>query len=231
MNQLSHELPESFALREVSAHDRAVQLASVSRPEVLIVDATRGQWPQVDFSEKLGYRAAIIYLVDDPAAAQRAYDAGAIDSLLFPIQPERLLRALQRAQHWTAANRSLVPSGLDFAEVEGACRARWLRIARNGEVLVTRLDEVIYLQAERKVTRVVLDHADGYLRLGISTVAAQLDPHQFWRIHRGTIVNGNHVSTIRQDELGRTFIRLRGRTENLAVSRVHERVLLRDGLF
>lgn len=234
LQQLTQSLPEPFALHESSSQERALELVSSARPDVLILDATQGEWPEPDFCRRLGYRAAVIFVIDDRGAAQNAFDAGAIDCLLEPVHPERLARALQRALTWIAGGRSAGPAmeelPLDAAEAGGR-GVRWLRIVRGTDLLVAPLNDVLYLQADRKTTRVVLERSEGFLRQGINTVANQLDPQQFVRIHRGTLVNCDHISAVEQDELGRVLVRLRGRTEKLYASRVHERALLRDGIY
>ena len=51
------------------------------------------------------------------------------------------------------------------------------------------------------------------------TLLAQLDPAQFWQIHRSVIVNHRHIaSAVRIDE-GNMVLTLRGRGERLPVSR------------
>jgi DNA-binding LytR/AlgR family response regulator len=50
---------------------------------------------------------------------------------------------------------------------------------------------------------------------------AQLDPAQFWQVHRGTVVRASAIATATRDEAGRLHLQLRGRPERLAVSRVY----------
>ena len=99
------------------------------------------------------------------------------------------------------------------------------------DVLVARCDDVVYMQADRKITRVILTNSDGYIRTGINAVATQLDSSQFWRIHRSVVVNAQHVASLSHDEFGRLMVRLRGRTDVLYASRPYERALLHDGVF
>jgi DNA-binding LytR/AlgR family response regulator len=52
----------------------------------------------------------------------------------------------------------------------------------------------------------------------IRELTETLDPSTFWQIHRGTIVNLQHISGITRDYRGRLRVRLRQRAETLAVS-------------
>jgi hypothetical protein len=47
-------------------------------------------------------------------------------------------------------------------------------------------------------------------------------PQQFWQIHRGAIVAARHVAGTRTDFRGRLLVRLKGREEQLVVSRNYE---------
>ena len=52
-------------------------------------------------------------------------------------------------------------------------------------------------------------------------MAQQLDPDQFWQVHRSTLVNLQHVAGTRRDETSRLFVRIKGRAQELAVSRAY----------
>jgi DNA-binding LytR/AlgR family response regulator len=58
-------------------------------------------------------------------------------------------------------------------------------------------------------------------RTTITELAALLDPARFQQIHRSTIVNLDHLAGTRRDELSRLFVRVRGRGEELPVSRAY----------
>jgi DNA-binding LytR/AlgR family response regulator len=49
----------------------------------------------------------------------------------------------------------------------------------------------------------------------------ELDPAQFWPIHRSTIVNANAVAGVTRDLRGRIFVKLKSRTDRLPVSEAH----------
>lgn len=231
-------LPTGADLHEVTSMESAVKAARSIRPHVLIVDARRDHWPKSELVSQLGYRVAVVYVTDTPGEAQRAFDAGAIDCMVSPFKPERMERALLRALTWTAQNRSASldishgsPSADPHADGRRPEYARWLRVVRGEDLLVARCDDIVYMQADRKVTRVILTNSDGYIRTGINAVATQLDSSQFWRIHRSLVVNVQHVEALSHDEFGRLMVRLRGRTDVLYASRPYERALLHDGAF
>ena len=61
----------------------------------------------------------------------------------------------------------------------------------------------------------------GAIAGSLRTLAAQLDPAQFWQVHRSTIVNLNHLDSTRRDDASRLFVRIKGHAVELPVSRAY----------
>ena len=89
--------------------------------------------------------------------------------------------------------------------------------------LVHQIDvaEVLYFHADDKYTCVRTAAGEHLIRTTITELAALLDPARFQQIHRSTIVNLDHLAGTRRDELSRLFVRVRGRGEELPVSRAY----------
>jgi DNA-binding LytR/AlgR family response regulator len=56
------------------------------------------------------------------------------------------------------------------------------------------------------------------IRKTIKELVAELDPEQFWQIHRGTIVNASRIAQVGRSLTGRGLVRLKDRAETLTVS-------------
>jgi DNA-binding LytR/AlgR family response regulator len=59
------------------------------------------------------------------------------------------------------------------------------------------------------------------IRSTIVELAEQLDPGQFCQVHRATLVNLDHLAGTRRDEASRLFLRIKGHTGELRVSRAY----------
>ena len=59
------------------------------------------------------------------------------------------------------------------------------------------------------------------IRKSIKTLAKELDPKQFWQVHRGTIVNVNQIANVTRSFSGHRVIRLKEFPETLPVSRAY----------
>lgn len=156
---------------------------------------------------------------DDHALA--AFDAGAIDYVLKPVDDERLAQALARLRSRlaqptpdTAALQRLLAS---LPQSKPSPRPIQAGVGR--EVLLIQPDEVIYFEADQRYTRVVHRGGDALIRTPLRELLTQFDPDQFWQIHRSVLVNSRCIArAIRIDE-GTMVVTLRGRDEKLPVSR------------
>ncbi|MBA5638365.1 response regulator transcription factor [Duganella sp. LX20W] len=96
---------------------------------------------------------------------------------------------------------------------------QWIRAAHGDETRLIPIEDVIYFQSNDKYTSVFLADGESLIRTPLSKLREQLDEQQFWQIHRSVIVAARHVAGTRQDFRGRLMVQLRGRPEQLVVSR------------
>ena len=83
------------------------------------------------------------------------------------------------------------------------------------------VEEVVYFEAADKYVRVVTAAREHLIRLSLSTLIPQLDPQQFWQVHRGTVVQARCVASARREDSGKVTLALRGRPETLTASRLY----------
>ena len=156
---------------------------------------------------------------DDQALA--AFDAGAVDYVLKPVDDTRLGQTLTRLRarltqpqpDMTALQRLLA----SLPQARPLMRPIQASIGR--EVHLIPPEEVIYFEADQRYTRVVHQGGDALIRTPLRELLTQLDPDQFWQIHRSVLVNSRCIArAIRVDE-GTMVVTLRGRDDKLPVSR------------
>ena len=81
------------------------------------------------------------------------------------------------------------------------------------------VDEVLFFISDEKYTRVQTAKTEALIRKPIKELVDELDPDQFWQIHRSTLVNVREVDSVTRDDRGRQIVSVRGHTEKLEVSR------------
>jgi DNA-binding LytR/AlgR family response regulator len=98
---------------------------------------------------------------------------------------------------------------------------RWINATHGQDVSLITVDEVLYFQADTKYTLVVTAEGESLIRRPLKELQDELDPAQFWPIHRSTIVNANAVAGVTRDFRGRIFVKLKSRNDRLPVSEAH----------
>ncbi|MDG0856504.1 LytR/AlgR family response regulator transcription factor [Roseateles puraquae] len=196
------------------AHEPAIAFLDIRMPGLTGLDVARRL-------SALATPPLIVFVTayDDHALA--AFDAGAIDYVLKPVDDERLAQALARlrarvaqpAPDVTALQRLLA----SLPQARPAARPIQASVGR--EVQLIQPEDVLFFEADQRYTRVVHQGGDALIRTPLRELLTQLDPDQFWQIHRSVLVNSRCIAkAIRVDE-GTMVVTLRGREERLPVSR------------
>jgi DNA-binding LytR/AlgR family response regulator len=164
-------------------------------PEVCFLDVRMPGLTGIEVAQRIGGRAQIVFVTAHGDHALAAFDAGAVDYVLKPVDAARLEQATARVQ------RRLARPGDTSGELQrllnqlvGQVRkAAPLEVIQAGigkEVRLVRIDDVVYFEADSRYTRVVFREAEGQvdgevlIRTPLKELIAQLDPQRFWQIHR-----------------------------------------------
>lgn len=154
-----------------------------------------------------------------------AFDKGAVDYLLKPVSRERLVATMQRikARHGGAAQPSDLARLLEqlsgaLSPLSKAPPLVWLTASAGRDTRLIMIDDVAYFQADTKYTVVATADGEALLRKPIRELLDGLDPNIFKQIHRSTIVNLKMVASVTRDDTGKGTLRLKNRSETLAVS-------------
>jgi two-component system, LytTR family, response regulator len=140
---------------------------------------------------------AIIFVTGHGEYALRAFDVDAVDYLLKPFDRRRFNEALRRARKRieTGTVPKLVSALEHIAQKDGQCWHRFV-VKSHGRMLLVPAADVHWIEAEGKYVRIHTASASHLIRSAIGDVEEHLDPAEFARIHRGTIVNLRKVAEI-----------------------------------
>jgi DNA-binding LytR/AlgR family response regulator len=154
-----------------------------------------------------------------------AFDRGAVDYLLKPIVPARLDATVERLKSRIEsgdADTERLAAILEELRVKMPAPAKssfeWITASVGKETRLILVADVAYFKAEDKYTVVATAEGEALIRKSIRELLDALDPSIFKQVHRSTIVNLKAIAGITRDETGRGTIRLKGRSETLAVS-------------
>ena len=200
-----------------------------------------------DWPEDEAFPLLVFVTAYDDYALQ-AFEAQAVDYLVKPVDRQRLaacvarlqarLQARQQArlqapaqtataqaesiEHTLAQLRGLLGAGLAGDGGRAAVPRLAVIQAQVGNLVhLVPVEEVLYFEAADKYVRVITAGREHLIRTSLRELLPQLDPQQFWQVHRGTVVQARAISSARREESGKVTLLLRGRAETLTASRLY----------
>jgi DNA-binding LytR/AlgR family response regulator len=217
--------PELRIVAECEHGPAAVEAIEAHAPDIAFLDIRMPGLSGLDVARAASGRCHIVFTTAYDSHAVAAFDAGAADYLLKPVQAARLQQAVQRLQERLAA-RTAAPA-LDGLVQQLAARLaptgtreplRWVSASVGETIKLFGIDEILFFQSDEKYTRVVTAGDEAHIRKPLKEILEGLDPELWWQIHRGVVVRAAAVSRAQRDELGRITLHLRQHAEKLSVS-------------
>lgn len=192
-------------------------------PEVVFLDIRMPGLSGLEVAERIGKAAHIVFVTAYDQYAVDAFDTGAIDYLLKPVQADRLERAIGRIRDKLAAPPA------DLGDILQRLKAalpdkqpeqlKWIRATVGKQIRLIDVQDVLFFQSDTKYTRVVLADSEALVKIPLKDLLGGLDRERFWQIHRGTVVNVRAIVAADRVDAERLEVIVRGCDEKLPVSR------------
>jgi len=226
---LARAWPELRIVAECEHGPAAVEAIERHHPDMAFLDIRMPGLSGLDVARAASGRCHVVFTTAYDSHAIEAFEAGAVDYLLKPIDAARLAQAVERLQARLAAREPAAELDDLVARLAARLhqagdetpRLRWISASAGDTIKVFSIDEVLFFQSDEKYTRVVTADDEGHVRKPLKEIAAGLDPELFWQVHRGVIVRADRIARATRDEMGRITLHLRGHGETLAVSQAY----------
>lgn len=216
---LAQAWPELRLLEPARNGLEAAARIAEQQPDIAFLDIQMPGLTGLEVAQGIEGETRVVFVTAFDEYAVPAFEAAAVDYLLKPLKLERLQRTVERLK--AGAEDRLPAAVATLAPARPTQALRWIR-ASSGE-LVHQIDvqDVAYFHADEKYTVVRTRDAEYLIRTPIQELVEQLDPGQFWQVHRSTVINLAHLAGTRRDEASRLFVRFKGLATELPVSRAY----------
>ncbi|MGD8115175.1 LytR/AlgR family response regulator transcription factor [Vibrio sp. TRT 29B02] len=210
----------------------ALQLIEQHKPSVVFLDI---KMPQLDgmaaakILDKSDTETQIVFVTAYDEYALQAFETNAVDYLLKPLSEKRLEQCIAKLKVRLNTNvpplqpnmSMLLDQIQQISQQAKPTYLSWLRASRGDDIHLIAASDVLFFKAEDKYVSLFAKEGDKkveyLLRTSLRELLQQLDPQQFWQIHRSTIVNVSAVEKVKKVITGKMVVVIGG--EKLPVSR------------
>jgi DNA-binding LytR/AlgR family response regulator len=225
--RLAQAWPELSIVAEARNGEEAIAAVAEHHPDLAFLDIRMPGVTGIEAAQAIGNACHIVFITAHSEFAVEAFEQGAVDYVLKPAETERLAVTVQRLK------RRLGSSPADLGQLleklgrhigGGAAPAKpaylqWIQASIGPQIRLIAVADVLFFISDEKYTRVQTATLEALIRKPIRELLDELDPEQFWQIHRSTIVNVKAIDGISRDLRGRQLIQVRNHTQKLEVSR------------
>jgi len=227
---LAEAWPELEVLAQARNGREAVELFEAKRPQVCFLDVHMPGLSGVEAARYLAGRTQLVFVTAFDQYALQAFEHGALDYLVKPVEPARLAATVARLQE--RLRLSADAASTEALVEQLATRLRrdatpaplaWLRASVGSTLRLIPVDAVDYLRSDEKYTRIAWQDggkpAEALVRTPLKELLPQLDPQAFVQVHRAVVVNLRAVDHVARGDNETATVHLRHRAETLPVSR------------
>lgn len=208
--------PEAVLAGEALDGVQALRLVRELQPDVAFLDIRMPGLSGLEVAGAFGSRTHVVFVTAYHEHALAAFDEGAVDYLLKPLDPARLARAIERLRD----RLGTAPPDLALLARQLAPKKppAWLQASVGNTIQFIDLNDVVYFASEFKYTRLVTDKMEAHIRTPLKELAEQLEDAGFWQIHRAYLVAVKRIEAVNRDADGALWLTLRGNAGRLPVS-------------
>jgi DNA-binding LytR/AlgR family response regulator len=224
--RLKDAWPELSIVGEASNGREAIDIVRSLEPDIVFLDISMPGVDGIQAAQALAGQAHVVFVTAHDGYAIRAFEQGAVDYLLKPAEPERVALTCQRLR----ARLRQEPDPMHDLLVRLSQRLgtdgrkpreymRWVQASVGATLRMIPTGDILFFRAEDKYTRVQTRSFEALIRKPIKELIEELDPDEFWQIHRATVVRVDAVEQVSRNLRGNQVVHVKGSEEKLEVSR------------
>ena len=226
IGRLKEAWPELVIVGEAGNGREAVALVQSQEPDVAFLDISMPGMDGIQAARALAGKVHIVFVTAHDQYAISAFEQGAVDYVLKPAEPARLALTCERLR----ARLEQAPDPMNdlLAQLSERLGAgglkrreymRWVQASVGANIRMIPTGDILFFRAEDKYTRVQTRGFEALIRKPIKELIDELDPEEFWQIHRATVVRVDAIEQVSRNFRGNQVVHVKGSGEKLEVSR------------
>jgi len=230
---LAQAWPELDVVVQARNGREAVEKFEAEQPDICFLDVHMPGLSGVEAARLIGRRAQLVFVTAYDKYAVQAFEQGALDYLVKPIEPARLADTVARLQERLRAAQPLPETealleqlATHLQKKAGPAPLRFIRASVGPSLRMISVDEIDFLRSDEKYTLIAWrgdagKPGEAVIRTPLKELAVQLDAVHFVQVHRSVVVNLRAISHVTRGLNETAQIHLKGRAEVLPVSRTY----------
>ncbi|CAK2437582.1 LytR/AlgR family response regulator transcription factor [Vibrio crassostreae] len=246
---LAEVWPELEIVSKAQNGLEAMQSIQQLEPDVVFLDIRMPELDGISLAKKLNKLASpplVVFITAYDEYAVKAFEHNAMDYLLKPINEERLLATCQKVQARLSSNQTQSGSTSEQPDIAALVNQlqqlsqstsqqppyrpqqkylTWLKASVGEDIHLIAVDDVAYFKAEDKYVSIFKKGQGGsleefILRVSLKELNTQLNPDEFWQIHRSVVVKVSAIDKVKKGLSGQMSAYVSG--EKLPISRASQ---------
>ena len=226
VGRLKQAWPELAIVGEAANGREAVALVRSLEPDIVFLDISMPEMDGIQAARALAGQVHVVFVTAHDEYAVKAFEQGAVDYLLKPTEPERLATTCARLRERLKG----APQPMDDLLAQLSQRLgggtlkprefmRWVQASVGATIRMIPTSDILFFRAEDKYTRVQTQSFEALIRKPIRELIDELDPSEFWQIHRATVVRVDAIEQVSRNLRGQQVVHVKGSPDKLEVSR------------
>ncbi|HEY1397335.1 LytTR family DNA-binding domain-containing protein [Roseateles sp.] len=237
--------PELRVVAQARNGREAVEMFEVHRPDIAFLDVHMPGLNGMEAARQIARQAHVVFVTAFEEYALQAFERGAIDYLVKPVDEVRLADTVGRLKERLAeqprrsraegsqaaleavidelARRMARQPGAPVSAAAGLATdsgpLQWIRASVGSTLKLIPVDEILFLRSDEKYTLVVTAEGEALIRTPIRELIERLDAQRFVQVHRSVVVNLHAISHVTRGPNETADLHLKARPEVLPVSR------------
>ena len=226
VGRLKEAWPELLIVGQACNGREAIAMVQSLDPDIVFLDISMPEMDGIQTARAVAGQVHVVFVTAHDQYAITAFEQGAVDYVLKPAEPERLALTCQRLRE--RLKREPDPMHDLLAQLSQRLGAgglkpreymRWVQASVGANIRMIPTSDILFFRAEDKYTRVQTQRFEALIRKPIKELIDELDPDEFWQIHRATVVRVDAVEQVSRNLRGNQIVHVKGSDEKLEVSR------------
>ncbi|CAM5226079.1 LytR/AlgR family response regulator transcription factor [Alishewanella longhuensis] len=211
--------PEAQIVAECCSGEEALAALEQLQPDIAFLDVQMGALSGIDVACCNLSPCELVFVTAYDQYAIKAFETGAIDYLLKPYSDARLQQCIARLQQRLSARQ---PAAVAIPGDNASTQLPYLdklTLQLGNKIWLQQSKDILYFHANGRYVEVKTTEREFVVRTPLKELERLLDPAQFWRIHRSTIINITWLDFINTADSDQMLAWMKGCATPLNVSR------------